>query len=114
MSAGRIEQVDVPWRIYEAPSTLGIARFVGDLVELPVAEIDAQSARTPLGSVPLSPNSNTNARVVVLRPEQLVLVGDDPLLDVAAARKAGWDAALFTSADRLIDDLARRGLDLGL
>jgi ABC-type spermidine/putrescine transport systems, ATPase components len=32
MSSGRIEQVDAPWRVYEASSTLGIARFVGDLV----------------------------------------------------------------------------------
>ncbi len=39
---------------------------------------------------------------------------DDLPEHVAAARKAGWDAALFTSADRLIDDLERRGLDLGL
>lgn len=76
ISAGRIEQVDIPWRIYEAPSTLGIARFVGDLVELPVIGIDGDGARTPLGEIPLAPGSNTNAQVVVLRPEQLVLVSD--------------------------------------
>lgn len=76
MSAGRIEQVDIPWRIYEAPSTLGIARFVGDLVELPVVGMDSGVARTPLGAIPLTPDSNTNARVVVMRPEQLVLVSD--------------------------------------
>jgi putative hydrolase of the HAD superfamily len=32
------------------------------------------------------------------RPEELVLVGDDPLLDVAAARKAGWDARAIAAA----------------
>lgn len=26
------------------------------------------------------------------RPEELVLVGDDPVLDIAAARRAGWEA----------------------
>jgi putative hydrolase of the HAD superfamily len=32
------------------------------------------------------------------RPEELVLVGDDPLLDVAAARKAGWEARAIAAA----------------
>lgn len=32
------------------------------------------------------------------QPEELVLVGDDPLLDVAAARKAGWEARAIAAA----------------
>ncbi len=32
------------------------------------------------------------------RPEELVLVGDDPYLDVAAARKAGWEARSIATA----------------
>lgn len=82
MAAGRIEQVDVPWRVYESPATLGVARFVGDLVELPIQEADDSAARTSLGWIPVAadaagqPNS-TN--VVTLRPEQLVLVSDRTL-----------------------------------
>jgi hypothetical protein len=33
---------------------------------------------------------------------------------VEAARAAGWDAEVFTSASALIDALDRRGLNLGL
>ncbi|MDA1039897.1 MAG: HAD-IA family hydrolase [Planctomycetota bacterium] len=32
------------------------------------------------------------------QPEELVLVGDDPRLDIAAARKAGWEARSITPA----------------
>ena len=37
-------------------------------------------------------------RRLARRPEELVLVGDDPLLDVAAARKAGWEARAIAAA----------------
>ena len=39
---------------------------------------------------------------------------DDLPQHVAAARAAGWDAELFTSASALIDQLAARGLTLSL
>lgn len=39
---------------------------------------------------------------------------DDLAEHVAAARAAGWDAELFTTASALVDQLARRGLNLGL
>jgi putative hydrolase of the HAD superfamily len=32
------------------------------------------------------------------QPEELVLVGDDPLLDIAAARNAGWQAVSVAAA----------------
>jgi iron(III) transport system ATP-binding protein len=83
MSDGIIEQVDVPWRVYEAPSTLGIARFVGDLVELPVQEYKADAALTCLGWVPLTDEElrshgdmGLSAGLVALRPEQLALVAE--------------------------------------
>lgn len=79
MADGRIEQIDPPWRVYESPATLGIARFVGDLVELPVASIEGDTAHTPLGAVAVveeqSPDSAATS-VITLRPEQLVLVSD--------------------------------------
>ncbi len=39
---------------------------------------------------------------------------DDLPEHIAAARTGGWDAALFTSAARLTQDLVDRGLNLGL
>jgi iron(III) transport system ATP-binding protein len=82
MAEGVIQQVGSPLAIYEEPSTLNVARFVGDLVELPVWEIAEGHARTALGSIPLNgaqlPSEPTATRVV-LRPEQLVLVADRPV-----------------------------------
>ncbi len=46
-------------------------------------------------------------------PEQIFFC-DDIEGHVRAARAAGWDAEVFRSASRLIDDLTRRGLRLGL
>jgi putative hydrolase of the HAD superfamily len=39
---------------------------------------------------------------------------DDLPIHVEAARAAGWDAEVFVSAHRLAEQLARRGLNLGL
>ena len=46
-------------------------------------------------------------------PERIFFCDDLPE-HVAAARAAGWDAELFTSAPMLADQLARRGIRLGL
>lgn len=48
-----------------------------------------------------------------VRPERIFFCDDIPA-HVAAARAAGWQAELFTSAALLIDQLDRRGLKLGL
>ena len=88
MSEGRIEQIGSPWSIYEAPASLDVARFVGDLVELPVHSLDLSldraSARTALGTVPLAHDARNHEVItphtrLVLRPEQLVLVADRPV-----------------------------------
>lgn len=47
-------------------------------------------------------------------PAGAIFFTDDLPEHVAAARAAGWDAELFTSATRLSRDLADRGLNLGL
>lgn len=46
-------------------------------------------------------------------PDQIFFCDDLPE-HVAAARAAGWDAEVFTTAGLLTDQLARRGLSLGL
>jgi putative hydrolase of the HAD superfamily len=47
-------------------------------------------------------------------PAERIFFCDDTPGHVAAARAAGWDAEVFTSAAGLVDALARRGLNLGL
>lgn len=47
-------------------------------------------------------------------PAHQIFFCDDLPQHVAAARTAGWDAELFTSASDLIDQLAARGLTLSL
>jgi putative hydrolase of the HAD superfamily len=53
------------------------------------------------------------ARRAAVPPERIFFCDDIPG-HVAAARRAGWDAEVFTSAAGLIDALAGRGLNLGL
>ena len=92
MANGRIQQVGAPWSIYEAPTSLGVARFVGDLVELPVQTIDGAMAQTPLGVVPVAEDARTEAGIttdtrLVLRPEQLVLVADRQVGDATSGER---------------------------
>jgi FMN phosphatase YigB (HAD superfamily) len=48
-----------------------------------------------------------------VRPERIFFCDDIPA-HVDAARAAGWDAEVFTSAVGLADDLDRRGINLGM
>jgi len=52
------------------------------------------------------------ARVGV--PPEAIFFCDDIPAHVDAARACGWDAEVFESASGLIDDLHRRGLNLGI
>lgn len=53
------------------------------------------------------------AELAATPPAQIFFCDDMPE-HVAAARAAGWDAEIFTSAAVLADQLARRGIRLGL
>jgi len=53
------------------------------------------------------------ARMAGVPPEALFFTDDVPE-HVEAARAAGWDAEVFTTAAQLADDLQARGLNLGL
>jgi iron(III) transport system ATP-binding protein len=89
MAEGVIQQVGAPWSIYEEPSTLDVARFVGDLVELPVLEVAQGHAHTALGRIPVNEARKTPGMAttrVVLRPEQLVLVADRTVGDAGDER----------------------------
>jgi iron(III) transport system ATP-binding protein len=77
--AGRIVQVAAPDALYRAPVDLGVARFVGEVVELP-ARVSAPGRVTcVLGEVPLrtladgaGPVPRTEG-ILALRPEDLAL-----------------------------------------
>lgn len=81
MSRGQIEQIGAPWSVYENPATLAVARFIGDLVELPVSNVEDATAQTDLGWITVQDPDATqlSSGVAVLRPEQLVLVADRPV-----------------------------------
>jgi HAD superfamily hydrolase (TIGR01509 family) len=53
------------------------------------------------------------AGLVGVPPERIFFCDDIPA-HVDAARAAGWDAEVFTSAVGLADDLDRRGINLGM
>jgi iron(III) transport system ATP-binding protein len=79
MGRGRVLMNDTPHRVYAAPDDLGVARFVGQLVEL-AATICGGRARTELGDIPLADGTRSGSPpegaigVLTLRPEQLVLL----------------------------------------
>lgn len=74
LQGGRIALHDSPVRVYEAPTDLSAARFLGELVELP-ADLVAGRARCALGDVEVAVASGVDEGPVVLglRPEQLRL-----------------------------------------
>jgi iron(III) transport system ATP-binding protein len=76
LDEGRILMHDSPQAVYRSPSGLGVARFVGQCVELP-ASLSGGVAATPLGPMPVEvvpAGSVASQGVVVLRPEQLRLL----------------------------------------
>lgn len=83
---GRIVQVAAPEVLYRAPADLAVARFVGEVVELPARAVGRASVDCVLGEVVvLRPPGETaplpaGDGTLVLRPEHLTLrtVSSDP------------------------------------
>ncbi len=79
MEAGRITQIDQPYRIYEHPETEFIARFVGKTNLLPgtVRSVNGAAASVTLAGIPVEVESGdlTGGEAVTLciRPEKLRL-----------------------------------------
>ena len=72
MRDGALVQVGTPEEVYEAPIDLGVARFVGDAVELSAEPSGPGRVRCVLGDIPVR-GGLASPGTVVLRPEQLVL-----------------------------------------
>jgi iron(III) transport system ATP-binding protein len=98
LDEGRIQMHDSPQAVYRSPSGLGVARFVGQCVELP-ASVSGGMAVTALGPMPVEvvpAGSGVAHGVVVLRPEQLRLLprttGDGTPGEVVGGEYFGHDA----------------------
>lgn len=71
---GRMEMQDEPEHVYARPTSLAVARFIGQLIELP-AILEGQIARTALGPIQVHTDERRPAGpgILGIRPEQLVL-----------------------------------------
>ncbi|WP_189051560.1 ABC transporter ATP-binding protein [Aliidongia dinghuensis] len=82
MNGGRIEQQGRPEQLYFEPSTVFSAQFIGssNLIAGTVAELGSGAAiRTTIGTFPVAPGSFSAGEpaMLLVRPENLLLVGDD-------------------------------------
>jgi iron(III) transport system ATP-binding protein len=75
MNAGRIEQVDTPARVYAAPATPFVARFLSETNELPV-RVSGGGVDTPFGRLPAPARlAEGSAALLMFRPEALQEAG---------------------------------------
>ena len=85
LNRGKLEQIDSPRRIYEAPASTFVAKFFGSPpMNLLDVSVDAGEARLGSFRVP-APESQTAELTLGFRPEHVQLVSDD---SVAAHGKA--------------------------
>jgi iron(III) transport system ATP-binding protein len=89
MRHGRIVQIGSPTDVYEHPADLSTARFVGDVVELPATLARTGVVDSPVGEVRIDGDEQRESGVLVLRPEQLVIVDERPIGDEPPAGAAG-------------------------
>ncbi len=88
MRDGRLVQTAPPRDLYRAPIDVSTARFVGDLVELPISSVTpatehAAAVECSLGVIQvedtiIDPTLDVNQDVIVLRPEQLTIREGEP------------------------------------
>lgn len=75
MGEGRILQAGTPEELWNQPTCLEVARFVGSGSILPGTVEEDGVVSTPLGRVPAAPTEHEGAVWVLLRPEHLEFVG---------------------------------------
>jgi len=85
MNKGRIEQIDTPLRLYQNPTTLFAADFIGhaNWIGGTLSRISADAAKvaTPVGDIAVRPGTATKEGAVTLciRPERLVVANGVPI-----------------------------------
>ncbi|MEO6791145.1 MAG: ABC transporter ATP-binding protein [Ornithinibacter sp.] len=105
---GLVQMHDSPEAVYRRPSGLGVARFVGHVVELP-AQVIRAVASTALGPMAVDHDSDHPANgVVMLRPEQLRLLPADAV-DGTPGEVVGGD---YFGHDALVRVRVGSGADL--
>ncbi|WP_409744492.1 ABC transporter ATP-binding protein [Ferrovibrio sp.] len=70
MQAGRIEQVDTPDRVYAAPTTPFVARFLSETNEIRL-RVTGGRVETPFGFLPAAGLGEGSEALVMFRPEAL-------------------------------------------
>ncbi|MGA8850446.1 MAG: ABC transporter ATP-binding protein [Aeromicrobium sp.] len=97
---GRVVQTATPTDLYRSPADVGVASFIGDVVHLP-AYVSGGMATCGLGDVTVGMDAPAGHGVLLVRPENLRLVGVNegtPAI-VAEVRFFGHDALV-----RLVTD----------
>jgi putative spermidine/putrescine transport system ATP-binding protein len=105
---GRIEQIDTPQRLYEAPASHFVADFIGDsaFLEVTVAAGVARwrgQALTPAQAVP------DGAYLLVLRPEKLMLGGAAPRLNDIGLNGIGLNGTGLNGIDAEVTEVVYQG-----
>jgi len=72
MKKGKVIQEGTPSEIYQNPQTIWVSSFVGEANHLPV-EWQNDSLQTPLGELNIPSEIGSNARIMVVRPEDFKL-----------------------------------------
>ena len=115
-----IAQQAPPADVYLTPSSLDVARFVGDTVIVRASGTGAGHAATAFGDLPAQGVTPLgSAGVLVFRPEDLQITGDGPLLTRAAVSSVsyhGHDTVLCARAgeqELRIRVLGRQGVKTG-
>lgn len=87
MRDGRLVQSGHPLDLYRYPEDEQTALFLGDAIVMP-ARIEAGWAHCDLGRIPVNNHRNNKSAQIMLRPEQLQLVSNQPSTTQAAGCRA--------------------------
>jgi multiple sugar transport system ATP-binding protein len=110
MREGKVQQVDVPQRLYEEPANLFVAAFIGSpAMNLVRANVDGEQVVAGSLRLPLDPSrrpaSGTRDVILGIRPEAFedVAFADSSLptvdIEVAVLEELGADAHVFFDTD---------------
>ncbi|MEM9300790.1 MAG: ABC transporter ATP-binding protein [Pseudomonadota bacterium] len=94
LRAGRLEQIDTPERCFCSPANRFVAGFLGEASFVSARRIDAETAETPLGQVPVSGMEVATERLdVLIRPDDCGLerrMDGNAVVRVARYEGASW------------------------
>ncbi|WP_051441060.1 putative spermidine/putrescine transport system ATP-binding protein (plasmid) [Ensifer sp. WSM1721] len=103
MDGGEILQYDTPAELYFRPNSRFVARFLGEANIVPIERLvptaidETRLAATPLGEIPVATSSkgvtSGEPLSIVLRPEDLFLVKDEP-------RNDDWSPAISVRIEK--------------